>query len=80
MDLKSIDSLVTLIERDEYKLPKNHKIIKAMQCYLNHQHNEKQPLEVVRNLIILAIKQVGTKFSKVIFKALEHYDKEALNG
>lgn len=80
MDLKEIDSLVTLIERREYKLPKKHKIVKAMQSYLNHLKDEVYSMEVVCQFVILAIRQLGTKFSKTILKALEHYDKEELNG
>lgn len=80
MNLKIIEAFITLIEHDEYILPKNHKIIKAMQYYLKQRNGESYSVDVVHKLVVFTIKQEGTNYSATIFNAIQHYEKEVLNG
>ena len=75
MNLKTIEAFITLIEQDEYVLPKNHKIIKAMQSYLKQGNGENYSTDVVHKLVVFTIKQEGMNYSATLLNAIQHYDE-----
>lgn len=80
MELKEIDSLIKLVERGEIELPKNHKIVKAMQRYFKDLYGEDHSMSLVHKVVKVSMKQYGINYSITILDALEHYEKEGLNG
>lgn len=76
MNLQELDRLVYQIERDEIVLEPEHKIVKAMQLYLNDHHKANFSLAEVRGHIIWSCRHYSINCTDDLLTALDYYREE----